>query len=144
MVKQPKDTPSQRPDLSLSQVQHGPGEIDIEPNTPKTPADEGKEFFLSERSEGEHPIRVYELRLDPDGGPNKQRSASWPGLSLRVSTYLRLHSTSVSHLPMSLTSCASLWMRGHLPRKMVYLEQTSLSTVARSSGTGSRIESKRA
>lgn len=78
MVKQPKDTPSQRPDLSLSQVQYGPGEIDIAPDTPRTPADEGKEFFLSERLEGEQPIRVYELRLDPDGGPNKQRSASWP------------------------------------------------------------------
>ncbi|EGN96521.1 glycoside hydrolase family 13 protein [Serpula lacrymans var. lacrymans S7.3] len=44
------------------------------PLTPKTPADEGKEFFLRERHEGEQPIRVYELRLDPDGGPNKDRS----------------------------------------------------------------------
>ncbi|KIJ65141.1 glycoside hydrolase family 133 protein [Hydnomerulius pinastri MD-312] len=67
---------SQRPDLTLqtlSQVADdafaGPA-----PNTPKTPADEGKEFFLGERSEGEQPIRVYELRLDPDGGPNKERS----------------------------------------------------------------------
>lgn len=44
--------------------------------TPKTPADEGKEFFLSERSTDERPICVYELRLDPDGGPNKDRSVS--------------------------------------------------------------------
>lgn len=44
--------------------------------TPKTPADEGKEFFLSERSTYERPICVYELRLDPDGGPNKDRSVS--------------------------------------------------------------------
>ncbi|KAG2068753.1 glycoside hydrolase family 13 protein [Suillus decipiens] len=42
--------------------------------TPKTPADEGKEFFLSARSKDERPICVYELRLDPDGGPNKDRS----------------------------------------------------------------------
>lgn len=66
-----KHSPLQRLDLSSSQVQP-----EIAPTTPKTPADEGKEFFLSERSEGEQPIRVYELRLDPDGGPNKQRSAS--------------------------------------------------------------------
>jgi len=71
-----KPSPLQRLDLSLSQVQPGPLEIGIAPTTPRTPADEGREFFLSERSEGEHPIRVYELRLDPDGGPNKQRSAS--------------------------------------------------------------------
>ncbi|KAF8449235.1 glycoside hydrolase family 13 protein [Boletus edulis BED1] len=61
----------QRLDLSLSQLQF---DGDLAPTTPKTPADEGKEFFLNERLEGEKPIRVYELRLDPDGGPNKQRS----------------------------------------------------------------------
>lgn len=144
MVQQTKDTTSQRLGLSLSQLQPGPAEIGIAPNTPKTPADEGKEFFLSERLEGEQPIRVYELRLDPDGGPNKQRSASWPSLLLGVSTYSRPCSTSVSHLPICLTSCASLWTRGHLLQKMAYLEQTSLSTVALSSGTGSRNESEHA
>jgi glycogen debranching enzyme len=46
------------------------------PTTPKTPADEGLEFFESPFSHGQAPIRVYELRLDPDGGPNKDRSAS--------------------------------------------------------------------
>ncbi|KAF9499398.1 glycoside hydrolase family 13 protein [Pleurotus eryngii] len=44
------------------------------PITPKTPADEGLEFFQSEVSRGEPPIRVYELRLDVDGGPHKDRS----------------------------------------------------------------------
>jgi glycogen debranching enzyme len=44
------------------------------PITPKTPADEGIEFFQSELKQGESPIRVYELRLDPDGGPNKETS----------------------------------------------------------------------
>lgn len=82
MPKLLKDTPSQRLDLSLSEAQHGPDEIDNAPHTPRTPADEGKEFFSSERSQYEQPIRVYELRLDPDGGPNKQRSASRPSISL--------------------------------------------------------------
>ncbi|KAK2463702.1 hypothetical protein APHAL10511_004453 [Amanita phalloides] len=44
------------------------------PPAPKTPADEGIEFFQSQLTQGEPPIRVYELRLDPDGGPNKSRS----------------------------------------------------------------------
>ena len=42
--------------------------------TPKTPADEGLEFFESAVGKGEAAIKVYELRLDPDGGPNKDRS----------------------------------------------------------------------
>lgn len=44
------------------------------PPSPKTPADEGIEFFQSQPTPGEPPIRVYELRLDPDGGPNKSGS----------------------------------------------------------------------
>ncbi|KAF9244670.1 glycoside hydrolase family 13 protein [Melanogaster broomeanus] len=46
----------------------------LAPTIPRTPADEGKEYFLSPRSDGEQPIHVYDLRLDPDGGPNKERS----------------------------------------------------------------------
>ncbi|KAG1745302.1 hypothetical protein EDB19DRAFT_1693809 [Suillus lakei] len=42
--------------------------------TPKTPVDEGKEYFLSERSADERPICVYQLRSDPDGGANKDQS----------------------------------------------------------------------
>ncbi|KAG1744232.1 hypothetical protein EDB19DRAFT_1827113 [Suillus lakei] len=41
---------------------------------PKTPADGGNEYFLSEQSTDEQPICVYKLRLDPDGGPNKGQS----------------------------------------------------------------------
>lgn len=41
---------------------------------PKTPADEGIEFFQSEVRSGETPIHVYDLRLDVDGGPHKDRS----------------------------------------------------------------------
>jgi glycogen debranching enzyme len=43
-------------------------------STLKTPADEGVDFFQSEVHPGESPIRVYELRLDPDGGPSKELS----------------------------------------------------------------------
>lgn len=48
------------------------------PKTPKTPADEGIDFFESALVAGEAPIRVYELKLDPDGGPSKDRSVSVP------------------------------------------------------------------
>jgi glycogen debranching enzyme len=42
--------------------------------TPKTPADEGIDFFEGAIAPGETPISVYELRLDPDGGPSKELS----------------------------------------------------------------------
>ena len=61
------------------------------PKTPKTPADEGIEFFESATSQ--EPIRVYELRLDPDGGPNKDRSVECPSFSLaRHSAYIHVRS----------------------------------------------------
>ncbi|KAF9268988.1 glycoside hydrolase family 13 protein [Marasmius fiardii PR-910] len=41
---------------------------------PKTPADEGIEFFQSALAPGEAPLCVYELRLDVDGAPHKDRS----------------------------------------------------------------------
>ena len=44
------------------------------PKTPKTPADEGLEFFESAVVPGDAPIRVYELKLSPDGGPSKDKS----------------------------------------------------------------------
>jgi len=50
----------------------------LEPSTPKTPADEGLDFFASTPSQGESLIRVYELRLDPDGGPNNDCQVSVP------------------------------------------------------------------
>ncbi|KAI5124195.1 hypothetical protein M0805_005046 [Coniferiporia weirii] len=42
--------------------------------TPKTPADEGIDFFEAAVVPGEDPIQVYELKLDPDGGPSKDKS----------------------------------------------------------------------
>lgn len=50
---------------------------------PKTPADEGIEFFESVVIEKGEPIHVYELRLDPDGGPNKDRSVEYTLSSFR-------------------------------------------------------------
>ncbi|KAH9839825.1 glycoside hydrolase family 13 protein [Rhodofomes roseus] len=44
------------------------------PKTPKTPADEGIDFFESAFKQGEKPIHVYELQLEPDGGPSKDRA----------------------------------------------------------------------
>lgn len=42
--------------------------------TPKTPADEAIEFFETATIPGEQPIQVYELKLEPDGGPSKEKS----------------------------------------------------------------------
>ncbi|KAG2011571.1 glycogen debranching enzyme [Coprinopsis cinerea AmutBmut pab1-1] len=68
--------------------QRGPGTIDVanlnngtngsspptsssSPAAPKTPAEEGIQFFSGEVKPGEQPIRVYELFLEDDGGPGK-------------------------------------------------------------------------
>ena len=45
------------------------------PKTPKTPADEGIDFFES-AVKADVPVNVYELRLDPDGGPSKELAVS--------------------------------------------------------------------
>ena len=66
------DQPSiQIPSSGLNKEHSSHEEIPI---TPKTPADEGIDFFEAGVSRGEAPIRVYELRLDPDGGPTKELS----------------------------------------------------------------------
>jgi len=43
-------------------------------NTPKTPADEAIDFFHRAPVPSDPPIQVYELRLEEDGGPNKDRA----------------------------------------------------------------------
>ncbi|KAJ3567348.1 hypothetical protein NP233_g6419 [Leucocoprinus birnbaumii] len=63
---------STKPSISIPPPQLDP-HSSIAPTTPKTPADEGLDFFASAPTPGEGPLRVYELRLDPDGGPNKDR-----------------------------------------------------------------------
>jgi glycogen debranching enzyme len=66
------DQPSiQIPSSGFEKEQSRNGEP-ITPVTPKTPADEGIDFFEAEITEGEAPIRVYELGLDPNGGPSKR------------------------------------------------------------------------
>jgi glycogen debranching enzyme len=42
--------------------------------TPKTPQNEGISWFESDAHHG--PVRVYELALEADGGPNKDRAVS--------------------------------------------------------------------
>lgn len=80
------DSATQKRVLSLPQLEktdsskvvasHGPVPALDDPVTPKTPADEAREYFIGGRRADEQPIRVYELRLAPDGGPNKDRSVS--------------------------------------------------------------------
>ncbi|CAL1714662.1 unnamed protein product [Somion occarium] len=60
--------------IPANNITHTSSESPKTPKTPKTPADEGIDFFESAFTQGEEPIRVYELQLDPDGGPNKDRS----------------------------------------------------------------------
>jgi len=59
----------------------GEGQSPITPVTPKTPADEGIEFFQTEVAVGEAPICLYELRLEPDGGPSKELSVRFGSIS---------------------------------------------------------------
>lgn len=47
-------------------------------SAPKTPADEAIDFFESAPIPGDAPIQVYELKLEEDGGPNKDRAVSPP------------------------------------------------------------------
>lgn len=54
-------------------VEQTPPKYPKTPHTPRTPADEAIDFFESGFKQGDEPIRVYELPLDPDGGPNKDR-----------------------------------------------------------------------
>lgn len=51
--------------------------VSVQPHTPKAPADSALEFFSSS-AQANAPIVVYELGLDPDGGPNKDRQVEEP------------------------------------------------------------------
>ena len=44
--------------------------------TPHTPADEGIAFFEGAVSRSEGPIQVWQLDLEPDGSPTKDKSVS--------------------------------------------------------------------
>ena len=80
------------------------------PLTPKTPAEEGLEFFGSAVKPGEGPIKVYELRLSEDGGPSKDLQVGYP-LTL-IEMHLIVSSTSASLLRTRPTSSASRSKRG--------------------------------
>ena len=120
---------------SFSSTTHSP------PNTPKTPADEGVEFFQSEVHPGESPIRVYELRLDPDGGPSKD---------LSVSFYSYENPISISDCDFSIfdflqhmyhTFCAFHSRQGLLLQRMAFSKQISRSMVDLSGEKNTRRES---
>jgi hypothetical protein len=84
----------------------------------KTPADEGIEYFEGDVKGDEEPVRVYELRLEEDGGPNKDRAAR-SNLHRRFVTMADdwAYSTHVFHLRTFRTYYASLWMLARmLPR----------------------------
>ncbi|KAF9045811.1 glycoside hydrolase family 13 protein [Hymenopellis radicata] len=79
MPKSKKSIQKTKPQVAIPKAQESSSSSTasgspITPVTPKTPADEGIEFFQSASTAGEAPIRVYELRLDADGGPHKDRS----------------------------------------------------------------------
>jgi glycogen debranching enzyme len=59
-----------------------------EPATPKTPADEGIQFFESAVADKSKPIAVYEIHLDADGGPNKERAVRAPIDLISVSIHV--------------------------------------------------------
>lgn len=66
------------PTLTIPSNNHSPpsssaGASPTIAKTPKTPADEGIDFFESSIKHGEAPVSVYELPLEPDGGPSKSR-----------------------------------------------------------------------
>lgn len=66
--------------------------------TPKTPADDGIDFFESAIRHGEAPIRVYELPLEPDGGPGKSREVRL-GFNTSKVTATLTNSTQYIRLP---------------------------------------------
>jgi len=97
----------------------------LEPTTPKTPADEGIEFFESAFSQGQPPIRVHELKLDPDGGPNKDRAVGIIVAYLSHFFDATFVSTFGSLLPHCLMYSVFQSIQEHLLRKMVYSKQIS-------------------
>jgi hypothetical protein len=99
------------------------------PNTPKTPADEGVEFFQAEVHPGESPIRVYELRLDPDGGPSKDLSVRSYPYPNPISISDRAFSISGFLQHMYHTSCAFHSRQGLLLQRMAFSKQIFPSMV---------------
>jgi len=84
--------------------------------TPKTPADEGIDFFESAIRHGEAPIRVYELPLEPDGGPSKSREVRFGSHPSKVAATLTnfylVHSSPSRRYPVYSPRFARGWHSG--------------------------------
>jgi glycogen debranching enzyme len=112
------------------------------PNTPKTPADEGIEFFQAEVHSGESLIPVYELKLDPDGGPSKELSVCLYPYANPISMLSdRAFSIFDFRQHTYHTSCAFLWKQGPLLQRMAFSKQISRSMVDLSDATNIHRES---
>ena len=112
------------------------------PNTPKTPADEGVEFFQSDVHPGESPIRVYELRLDPDGGPSKDLSVRYYSYAIPIQISKSCAFSIFDFLQhIYHTSCAFHSRQGLLLQRMASSKQISRSMVDPSVEKNSRRES---
>ena len=62
----------------------------LSPISPKTPADEGVQFFQSHIQPGEAPIRVFELHIEADGGPREDCSVCSLVLLLVATSHLSI------------------------------------------------------
>jgi hypothetical protein len=65
---------SSKPSLSIPPPSESSFNPSATPKTPRTPADEALTYFTSPTTSTSSPVRVFELPLEPDGGPNKERS----------------------------------------------------------------------
>ena len=104
------------------------------PLTPKTPAEEGLDFFSGALQPGEGPIRVYELRLSPDGGPSKDLQVRRAGRRECVSDA----SPSMFASPQRIRPIFSVYpSKRVLPHpRTACLRQISLSMERHSAGNG--------
>lgn len=68
---EPDSKQSSKPSVTIPKEGFAPSRSK---KTPKTPADEGLEFFESAVVQADVPIQVYELRLQADGAPSKELS----------------------------------------------------------------------
>lgn len=94
--------------------------------TPKTPQNEGIIWFESDT--GKEPVQVYEVVLEADGGPNKDRAVSGPRrIRCRAPYQSCFDSTRVFLLPLRPTSCASPSRLAPLRRRVAFSRQISRS-----------------
>jgi len=106
--------------IPKAKTKSSPGQSPITPVTPKTPADEGLDFFQGQVNPGESAIRVYELRLDSDGGPSKELAVR--DLLITSTTIVLTspnRSTSVYPQHTRPTFSAFLYRRARPPRRTV-------------------------